>query len=283
MQCESECVVDCVGKRGRCIDLKALMEDQACSLVTVNPAAKRNLYRPPQHKESYSTRPRMENYDDQWSSESEGERGLNEFQRKMWREHQQALASVNKACIIVERNRRKRITISCSKLRQLLPQVPGARSDMVTVLEMTVAFLEYVNQGTFGYLNRERLFPSDDLCRRWLSETRQRRRLSQRHGYTEEKTTCQFRARKNSSPLNAVHREKQSGRVTQPGPLNAPRGPSTISWQPTTNHPGLLRFSFEVNPCGIESIPYAEDSDDGGTGTRIYCCAVRYRILHMRN
>ncbi|XP_035291918.1 uncharacterized protein LOC118237378 isoform X2 [Anguilla anguilla] len=164
----------------------------------------------------------------QWSSESEGERGLNEFQRKMKREHQQALACVHKACIVVERNRRKRVTVSCNKLRQLLPQVSGARSDMVTVLEMTVAFLEYVNQATLEHLNRECLFPPDDVCRWWLSETHQKRWLSHKQGCMEQKTTCHFRSRKNSSPLNAVHREKLSGRVIPKGPLSTPRMLSTI-------------------------------------------------------
>ncbi|XP_061115987.1 uncharacterized protein LOC133140249 isoform X1 [Conger conger] len=220
MQPTSECVVDCVDKRGRGTDLKSLVNDQICSVI-VCPTAQRKIFGAPEH-----TRPQVSNFDDQWSSESEGERGLNEFQRKMRREHQRALASVNKACVVVERNRRKRITVSCNKLRQLLPQVSGVRRDMVTVLEMTVAFLEYVNQATLGYLHRE---PPDDLCRWWLSETRQRRRLSQRPGCVEERTTCSFRARKNSSALNAVRGEKLSSRVTEPGPLNTPRRLSGIS------------------------------------------------------
>ncbi|XP_064153696.1 uncharacterized protein LOC135233758 isoform X3 [Anguilla rostrata] len=157
---ESEDVVDCVDKKGRCTDFKSLMEDQVSSVVSVSPTA---LFRTPQHAEN--TRPRMSNYD-QWSSESEGERGLNEFQRKMKREHQQALACVHKACIVVERNRRKRVTC---------------------------------------------LFPPDDVCRWWLSETHQKKWLSHRQGCMEQKTTCHFRSRKNSSPLNAVHREKLSG------------------------------------------------------------------------
>jgi len=41
---------------------------------------------------------------------------------------------------------RKRITQSCSELRQHLPTIPGGRVDMVTVLEMTVAYLETIKQ-----------------------------------------------------------------------------------------------------------------------------------------
>ncbi|KAJ8414048.1 hypothetical protein AAFF_G00066460 [Aldrovandia affinis] len=176
---------------------------------------------------------------DQWSSESEGNGDLNEFQRKMRREHRQALATGNKACIVVERNRRytpplnsvhrKRITMSCSKLRQLLPQVCGARGDMVTVLEMTVAFLEHVQQATLGHLPRECLYPPDDLCRRWLSEMRQRKKLVQRQGCMEEKPDLPIRVRKRKSPANTVCRERSSGRVPRPVPLNMSTGLSPTS------------------------------------------------------
>ncbi|KAJ8285631.1 hypothetical protein GJAV_G00029080 [Gymnothorax javanicus] len=174
MQSEFERGVSSLVMRGRRTDHKTFVGDQVCSVVTASPRDQRNRFWTSQLTDKFLIDQQMSNYDDcsfsQWSSESEGERGLNAFQRKMRREHQQALASVNKACIIVERNRRKRITVSCSELRQLLPQVNGARSDMVTVLEMTVAFLEYINQATLGYPLRERLFPPDELCCWWLSE-----------------------------------------------------------------------------------------------------------------
>ncbi|KAI1900605.1 hypothetical protein AGOR_G00051640 [Albula goreensis] len=175
----------------------------------------------PQDMENLPIHVQRENSIDQWSSESEGESSLNEFQRKMKREHRQALSTVNKACIIVERNRRKRITVSCSKLRQLLPQFAGARSDMVTVLEMTVAFLEHVHQAVQGHFHREHLFPPDDLCRRWLSDTRQRRQLSQKQSSMEERPGQSIgervKVRKRKSPVNEnVHRGKQNNRELCP-------------------------------------------------------------------
>ncbi|KAG7282417.1 hypothetical protein CRUP_029738 [Coryphaenoides rupestris] len=78
--------------------------------------------------------------------EEEEEEGLNKFQGTMKMEHHQALRNTHRGCVILERHRRKRITQSCSELRQLLPTIPGGRVDMVTVLEMTVAYLETIKQ-----------------------------------------------------------------------------------------------------------------------------------------
>ncbi|KAL0606599.1 Spermatogenesis- and oogenesis-specific basic helix-loop-helix-containing protein 1 [Plecturocebus cupreus] len=43
--------------------------------------------------------------------------------------------------VISERERRKRISLSCERLRGLLPQFDGRREDMASVLEMSVQFL----------------------------------------------------------------------------------------------------------------------------------------------
>ncbi|XP_027140208.1 transcription factor SPEECHLESS-like isoform X2 [Larimichthys crocea] len=50
------------------------------------------------------------------------------------------------SCVLLERRRRKRITQSCSTLRQLVPTIHGVHVDMVTVLETTVAFLKTVQE-----------------------------------------------------------------------------------------------------------------------------------------
>ncbi|XP_040009279.1 uncharacterized protein LOC120804124 isoform X2 [Xiphias gladius] len=77
--------------------------------------------------------------------EGKGERkddddGLKNFQMKP---HQDLK---NSCGVFLERHRRKRITQSCSRLRQLLPTIHGCRTDMVTVLDTTVAFLEVVQK-----------------------------------------------------------------------------------------------------------------------------------------
>ncbi|XP_049567680.1 spermatogenesis- and oogenesis-specific basic helix-loop-helix-containing protein 1 isoform X3 [Orcinus orca] len=43
--------------------------------------------------------------------------------------------------VLSERQRRKRISLSCERLRALLPQFDGRREDMASVLEMSVQFL----------------------------------------------------------------------------------------------------------------------------------------------
>ncbi|XP_004640579.1 spermatogenesis- and oogenesis-specific basic helix-loop-helix-containing protein 1 [Octodon degus] len=43
--------------------------------------------------------------------------------------------------VLSERGRRKRISVSCERLRALLPRFDGRREDMATVLEMAVQFL----------------------------------------------------------------------------------------------------------------------------------------------
>ncbi|XP_023981868.1 spermatogenesis- and oogenesis-specific basic helix-loop-helix-containing protein 1 [Physeter macrocephalus] len=43
--------------------------------------------------------------------------------------------------VLSERERRKRISLSCERLRALLPQFDGRREDMASVLEMSVQFL----------------------------------------------------------------------------------------------------------------------------------------------
>ncbi|XP_044245464.2 spermatogenesis- and oogenesis-specific basic helix-loop-helix-containing protein 1 [Ursus arctos] len=43
--------------------------------------------------------------------------------------------------VLSERERRKRISVSCERLRALLPQFDGRREDMASVLEMAVQFL----------------------------------------------------------------------------------------------------------------------------------------------
>ncbi|XP_048858544.1 uncharacterized protein LOC125726053 isoform X2 [Brienomyrus brachyistius] len=111
------------------------------------------------------------------SSDSDEEKNLNDFQRKMRREHLQALAHIKKA---------KRITVSCNKLRELLPRVQGTRSDMVTVLEMTIAFLENVQEFAKGHQYTEILYPPEQLYSRWLLETHLRKQQCQNKSYEED-------------------------------------------------------------------------------------------------
>jgi hypothetical protein len=46
---------------------------------------------------------------------------------------------------------RKRISVSCERLRALLPQFDGRREDMVSILEMAVEFLQLVHTTVPGW------------------------------------------------------------------------------------------------------------------------------------
>ncbi|KAK0147484.1 Spermatogenesis- and oogenesis-specific basic helix-loop-helix-containing protein 1 [Merluccius polli] len=102
--------------------------------------------------------------------EEEEKEGLNDFQRTMKIEHRQALRNSHRGCVILERHRRKRITQSCSRLRQLLPTIPGGRVDMVTVLEMTVAYLETIKQVSAQRPDIQ-LCPPVDVHANWLMQS----------------------------------------------------------------------------------------------------------------
>ncbi|GLD71898.1 mediator of RNA polymerase II transcription subunit 27 [Lates japonicus] len=74
-------------------------------------------------------------------------------------------------CVFLERHRRKRITQSCSKLRQLLPTIHGGHVDMVTVLETTVAFLETVQELVRAEHPELKLCPPAELHADWMLQS----------------------------------------------------------------------------------------------------------------
>ncbi|XP_040860553.1 spermatogenesis- and oogenesis-specific basic helix-loop-helix-containing protein 1 [Ochotona curzoniae] len=53
--------------------------------------------------------------------------------------------------VLSERERRKRISASCERLRTLLPQFEGRREDMASVLEMAVQFLQLARRLASGW------------------------------------------------------------------------------------------------------------------------------------
>ncbi|XP_060246500.1 spermatogenesis- and oogenesis-specific basic helix-loop-helix-containing protein 1 [Meriones unguiculatus] len=53
--------------------------------------------------------------------------------------------------VISERERRRRISLSCERLRALLPQFDGRREDMASVLEMAVYFLQLAHSMDPGW------------------------------------------------------------------------------------------------------------------------------------
>uniref|UniRef100_A0A2K5F859 Spermatosis and oosis specific basic helix-loop-helix 1 n=1 Tax=Aotus nancymaae TaxID=37293 RepID=A0A2K5F859_AOTNA len=62
--------------------------------------------------------------------------------------------------VISERERRKRISSSCERLRALLPQFDGRREDMASVLEMSVQFLRLASALGHGQERHAEMWPS---------------------------------------------------------------------------------------------------------------------------
>ncbi|XP_035876031.1 spermatogenesis- and oogenesis-specific basic helix-loop-helix-containing protein 1 [Phyllostomus discolor] len=76
--------------------------------------------------------------------------------------------------VLSERERRKRISVSCERLRALLPQFEGRREDMASVLEMSVLFLRFAGPAAPGGEQQAVVPPSEDVwwCR-WQEDVLQ--------------------------------------------------------------------------------------------------------------
>ncbi|EFB22698.1 hypothetical protein PANDA_014071, partial [Ailuropoda melanoleuca] len=69
--------------------------------------------------------------------------------------------------VLSERERRKRISVSCERLRALLPQFDGRREDMASVLEMAVQFLRLAGTLVPSQEPHAVLGPSKEMWREW--------------------------------------------------------------------------------------------------------------------
>ncbi|XP_062938636.1 spermatogenesis- and oogenesis-specific basic helix-loop-helix-containing protein 1 [Cynocephalus volans] len=79
----------------------------------------------------------------------------------------QSLGSGLPRNVISERERRKRISVSCERLRDLLPQFDGRREDMVSVLEMAVQYLRLAHALVPGHGRRTVLASSEETWQAW--------------------------------------------------------------------------------------------------------------------
>ncbi|XP_007521586.2 spermatogenesis- and oogenesis-specific basic helix-loop-helix-containing protein 1 [Erinaceus europaeus] len=72
--------------------------------------------------------------------------------------------------VLSERERRKRISLSCDRLRVLLPRFEGRREDMASVLEMAVQFLRLAGSLAPGREQHTVLGPSKETWHRWQKD-----------------------------------------------------------------------------------------------------------------
>ncbi|XP_045669633.1 spermatogenesis- and oogenesis-specific basic helix-loop-helix-containing protein 1 [Ursus americanus] len=75
--------------------------------------------------------------------------------------------------VLSERERRKRISVSCERLRALLPQFDGRREDMASVLEMAVQFLRLAGTVMPNQEPHAVLGPSKETWREWQRDVTQ--------------------------------------------------------------------------------------------------------------
>ncbi|XP_047381688.1 spermatogenesis- and oogenesis-specific basic helix-loop-helix-containing protein 1 isoform X1 [Sciurus carolinensis] len=75
--------------------------------------------------------------------------------------------------VLSERERRRRISMSCERLRALLPRFDGRREDMASVLEMAVQFLRLTHTLVPGWEQHAVPAPSRETWHRWREEVLQ--------------------------------------------------------------------------------------------------------------
>ncbi|TKS79189.1 Mediator of RNA polymerase II transcription subunit 27 [Collichthys lucidus] len=81
----------------------------------------------------------------------------------------------------------KRITQSCSTLRQLVPTIHGVHVDMVTVLETTVAFLKTVQEVVQAEDPKLQLCPPAETVADWLLQSQESRECGHKMAAKKEK------------------------------------------------------------------------------------------------
>ncbi|XP_060894217.1 uncharacterized protein LOC132974291 isoform X2 [Labrus mixtus] len=116
-------------------------------------------------------------------AEEEKDKGLRVCEMKMKSHHELKNRS---SCVLLERQRRKRITQGCRTLQNMLPIIHGSGVDMVTVLEKTVAFLEMVQELVPAEDSNVQLCPPAELCADWLLQSRESKEVSHKMA-TEQK------------------------------------------------------------------------------------------------
>ncbi|XP_056668701.1 spermatogenesis- and oogenesis-specific basic helix-loop-helix-containing protein 1 isoform X2 [Monodelphis domestica] len=98
---------------------------------------------------------------------SEGSAGDSEVSRDMSEAFTVAQVQIRKQNAITERERRKRISVSCERLRILLPKFEGRREDMASILEMAVQYLKLVRTLVPTEEQNTILAPSEEVCQKW--------------------------------------------------------------------------------------------------------------------
>ncbi|KAM5329786.1 spermatogenesis- and oogenesis-specific basic helix-loop-helix-containing protein 1 [Glossophaga mutica] len=193
--------------------------------------------------------------------------------------------------VLSERERRKRISVSCERLRALLPQFEGRREDMASVLEMSVQFLQFAGPAVPGGEQQAVVTPSEEAWwHKWQEDVLQLALARQSPAGTagpgkgapvtmqQDPPSCvttgvdggkaptagaQVRDRPAAPPGPSGLAPRTSG----PNPSKVPRAPP--AWPPCSRQPASPLMSEEARSCPGQAGPLTEGTDQAvPPGTR---------------
>ncbi|XP_021117335.1 spermatogenesis- and oogenesis-specific basic helix-loop-helix-containing protein 1 isoform X2 [Heterocephalus glaber] len=151
--------------------------------------------------------------------------------------------------VLSERERRKRISASCERLRALLPSFDGRREDMASVLEMAVQFLRLAHSLGPGWEQHRVPAPSRATWHTWQGDVMQWTLTSQVSAGGSDPGTVASGLTPQQDPLGCPARgvgesmapaglsERLDGLPSLPGPSSlGARAPwPSCTWQPSSS------------------------------------------------
>ncbi|XP_053523617.1 spermatogenesis- and oogenesis-specific basic helix-loop-helix-containing protein 1 [Artibeus jamaicensis] len=193
--------------------------------------------------------------------------------------------------VLSERERRKRISASCERLRALLPQFEGRREDMASVLEMSVQFLQFAGPAVPGGEQQAAVTPSEEVWwHKWqedvlkLALARQSPTGTPGPGKGAPVTMQQDPPSRVTTGVDqgkapTAGAEVRDRPAAPPGlsglapwtpaqnPSKVPRAPP--AWPPCSRQPASMLVSEEAQSCLGQAGPLAEGTDQAvPPGTR---------------
>nr|XP_027791180.1 spermatogenesis- and oogenesis-specific basic helix-loop-helix-containing protein 1 [Marmota flaviventris] len=155
--------------------------------------------------------------------------------------------------VLSERERRRRISVSCERLRALLPQFDGRREDMASILEMAVQFLRLTHTLVPGWEQHAVPASSREAWHRWSEEVLQLTLASQIPAGGPDPGMAASTVIPQQDPLSCVtlavdKSEVLDGPPSLPEPFSlVPRPPC---WPPFSQWPSSPKVSPEA-PDGL--------------------------------
>ncbi|XP_020744166.1 spermatogenesis- and oogenesis-specific basic helix-loop-helix-containing protein 1 [Odocoileus virginianus] len=175
--------------------------------------------------------------------------------------------------VLSERERRKRISLSCERLRALLPWFDGRREDMASVLEMAVQFLQLAGTLVPGWEQQAVLASSKEPWLAWQTDVLQLALASQAPAGAPDASagtsSVMHQTPPSCSATSVDEDEAQSGVADVPDRPLAPPGehewvPSSLCAVPSQAHEAAtMTVSPSCWTTGSSSVPRAGCSGQG--------------------